>query len=81
MAITYNNIVEQMIDSETPVEEIQKAVLTEDVHGSFIADEAFSQELHDTQEDTIGTTWTIEVEVGDENKLVTEDGRSIPIEE
>lgn len=63
-----------MVESREDGRDPERVELTSETIDSFLTDGNFSREDEMRQKETIGTLWEIQIESGDRDVLVTEDG-------
>jgi hypothetical protein len=79
MPATYTDIVEAMIEAEKDGLDVDRVVLTEESMDTFLADDNFTKATEERQEDTIGSEWSLPIESGDGDYVVTETGEQITL--
>jgi hypothetical protein len=76
---TYSDIIDAMIDAEQDGRSTQRVELTAETMDSFLSDDKFTKNDEVRQKETIGTEWEIQIESGEQDVLVTEDGHEFEL--
>lgn len=74
MVKTYSDVLDAMVEAEKLDLTPDKLILTDKSLDTFLADETFTKEMETKQDNYLGKDWSLEVETGDDNCLVTESG-------
>jgi len=78
MSVTYEDFVNAMVVASKNGKSTEKIVVTEDTMETFIADSKMTDAEQDAAENELGS-WSVPLETGESNCIVTESGEEIPV--
>lgn len=79
MSVTYDDIMNAVVRVKERGGEVESVVLTDESFDSFLSDNNFSEETEEKIDESLGSAWTLNIDKGETDHLVTESGSEIPL--
>jgi hypothetical protein len=77
MTATYTDIIKAMVKANKRTSEVDVVVLTEESMDTFLKHDKLSKQTQEMMEEEIGHEWELEIESGDDDYLLFENGERI----
>jgi hypothetical protein len=79
MNVNYTNVVEAMVEARKRGLEPETVVLTERAINEFLLDDKYNDSVEKEEKEHLADGWSLPVQSGDSNHLITEDGTRIQL--